>query len=346
MRNLVFCLVLLSFVGIVRAEEGSSSDQTSQQMSQSAAILTGGTTGETRKIPFGGTVILEQSLGVGTFVADQYARTPYYSWLLSIRPRYYITKQLFAELRFDLSQELTTSYGTTTTKKYQVMPSDTLLTVKYSNLYTIPKAKINFSPFIRITAPTSYESAYRDLYLALALGFDLTRTFGPIFLDYTIRASKSFNKYTVATVKVDKSKPVAVARVKGNEELAGNLIATGSNNVEWSLYNSILGSWMINDKWSVSLWFAILNSWTYNSYPKDEYSAPQAKAGRGQRDYVFSQIDVTFQPWAYVGFSAGISTAYLPPKTQDNRSFRFPFFDYSSPANNYTTFYLDVFATY
>jgi hypothetical protein len=328
-----------------KPEAVKTTDKKDDEVPDSVAVLTGGTSGGERKSPFGGLVILEQDLGIGTFVSDANARNPYYGWLLSIRPRYYFTKQLSAELRIDLQQELTNSYGTATTKKRQLMPSDTLLTVRYQNAYKEPYSGIAISPFIRLAAPTSYESAYRDLYIAAAAGFDLTRMLGPVFLDYTFRFNKNFNRYTIATVKSDKDAPIAVARTKGNEELAGNLIASGVNNMSFSVYNSLNATYIINDQWSVSLVFAILNSWTYNSFPKDDLAADAAKGGRGRKDTMYGTVDLSYQPWANVGFSLGLSSIQ-PPKTEDNKSFRFPFFDFRSEANNFTNIYFDVYATY
>jgi len=323
------------------AKGAAEAQKKKEEIPESVAILTGGTGAGERKGTFSMLGILEQQLGIGTFVDYEYARTPYYGWLLSLRPRYYITNQLSAELRFDITQELTTSYGTSTTYKRQVMPQDLLLTLRYQDVYKIPVVGIGISPFLRIGAPTSYESRYRNLYLSTALGFDLTKMLGPVYLDYTFRVNKNWNRTTVATV----TGPVAVARFRGAEDLGNGEVATGDNNVEWSIFNSLMATFILNDQWSISLQLAIANAWTYKSYPDDALKADYAKAGRGQRDKTYGTLDVSYQPFEHFGFSAGISSMQ-PAKTDDNKSFRFPFFDFRSEANNYTQFYLDVFATY
>lgn len=323
---------------------GGEAAPAAQEMPDSVALLTGGSAGGERAHAFGGFLLLEQQLGSGTFVKDAQARTPYYAWLLSIRPRYYFTSQLFAELRLDLQQELTTSYGTKTTKKRQLMPSDTFLTVKYQNVVKIPVADIGVSPFVRIGAPTSYESQFRNLYLSAAAGFDLTRLFGPVFLTYTFRFNKNFNKYTVATVPKDADRPVIAARSGGAEDLGGSL-ATGANNTSFSIYNSLMASVILSDEWTFTLQWAIANAWTYFAGPNDLYKAPDAKSGRGQRDVMYGVVDLTYQPWANVGFSLGLSTQQ-PVKTADNKTIRFPFWDIHTPGENNSVIYLDVFATY
>ncbi len=312
-------------------------------MPDSVAILTGSATGGKRKSPFGINATFEQSLGIGTFVADQYARNPYYGWSLDLRPRYYFTPKLFAELRFTLQGELTTSYQTSTTYKRQVMPSDLLLTLKYNNVATIPGIGVNFSPFIRLGAPTSYESRYRNLYLSTAAGFNLNRMFGNhVFLDYQFRFNKNWNRTAQPTI----SGTVALARFRGAEDVGGGEVINGDdNNISFSVFNALTGSFIINDQWSITLQLAIQNSWTYLSVPKDALSSQYAKAGRGQRDRTYGTLDLTYQPWEHFGFSLGL-TSQQPAKTADNKRFRFPFFDFSSEGNNYTNVYFDVFATY
>ena len=319
----------------------------SDELPSSVANQIGAPTGDVSKGRFGGTVTFEQSLGLGTFVADTYARNPYYGMLLSLRPRYYINKKMMLELNFSIQTEITSSYTTSTTKKHQFMPSDTYLTFRYSSLLKEKHTGITFSPYIRLGFPSSYESRFRDQYLSLAVAFDLADMLakGHLYLSYTFRFTKNFNKYTTATVSTNDDYPVAVARLKGNEELGANLIATGLQNTSFSIRDSLLASWLINPQWTLTFVFGIINSFTYSSYPKDKFAAAAAKSGRGQNDYTFGVIDLTYQPWKHYGFSLGVSS-YQPAKTADNKSFRFPFFDFSSEANNYTNFYFDVFATF
>jgi len=318
-----------------------------EELPASVANQIGAPTGDVSKGRFGGTVTFEQVLGLGTFVADTYARNAYYGMLLSMRPRYYINKKMMLELNFSIQTELTSSYTTSTTKKHQFMPSDTYLTFRYSGLLKEKYTGITFSPYIRLGFPSSYESRFRDQYLSMALAFDVTDMLakGHLYLGYTFRFTKNFNKYTTATVSTNDNYPVAVARLRGNEELGSNLIATGLQNTSFSVRNSIMASWLINPKWSLTFVLGIINSFTYNSYPKDQLASKYAKSGRGQRDSTFGVIDLTYQPWQHYGFSLGVSS-YQPAKTADNKSFRFPFFDFSSEANNFTNFYFDVFATF
>ena len=317
--------------------------QAASSVPSSVVILTGSSTGGKRKSNFGGIVALSQSLGLGTFVADQYARNPYYGWGLSLRPRYFITSKLFVELGFSIQGELTQSYQSSNTKKRQVMPSDLFLTLKYQDVYEIPVLKIRMSPSLRLGAPTSLESRYRNLYLSGAIGLDLSRTFGNHFLlHYNIRFNKNFNRTFTPTLGTD----VAVARFRGYEDAGGGEIINGvDNNTSFSVSNSLTAVGIINDQWSITLMLGIQNSWTYANIALDEFSSEYAKGGRGQRDSTVGTLDVSYQPFKHVGFSLGITSAQ-PAKTRDNKRIRFPFFDFSSEGNNFTQFYLDVYAMF
>ena len=337
-------LALSLFFGTARAQteraaasgsnEGDEHGE-EEDIPQSVQAQTGAGTGA-GGMRFGGIFILEQQLGSGTFVKDSYARNPYYAWLLSLRPRFYFTNHLFVELRVDLQQELTTSYATTTTKKRQLMPSDTLLTIRYQSAYKIPVLGISISPYFRIAAPTSYESQYRDLYLSVTPAFDLQKLIGPVLVTYIFRFTKNFNKYTVATVPKDVETPVSLARIGGAEDL-GSVIATGKNNISFSVFNALMLTYIINAEWSASLYWGVANAWTYKSYPEQ----PNAKGGRGQRDVMYGVVDISYQPWKHLGFSFGVYTKQ-PVKTNDNKTIRFPFYDIHTPGNNYTVWYLDV----
>jgi len=330
-------------------------DKGGEDIPDSIALLTGSSTGGARDIPFGGFLLLETQLGSGTFVSGN-SKTPFFAWLLSIRPRYYFTDQIFAELRIDLQQELTTSYVTSTTKKRQLMPSDTMLTVKWQNAASYERW-LMFSPYIRLGAPSSYESHYRGLYLSLAAGFDLTSILGPAVLSYSFRFNKNFNEYDRATVpkivdpetgkladETDALRPISVFRSGGAEDL-GSSIAIGVNNTSFSIFNSLMLSFLLSDEWTVTIQFALANAWTYANLPNDDQSGIGAKGGRGQKDLMYGVLDVTYQPFEHVGFSLGISTRQLP-KTQDNSSYNFPWWDYREPQLNNSVVYFDVFATY
>ncbi len=368
MRKALLCVAgaLLVFSTAVYAEDSSKTATKQEEKATSKtkekgkkgteasaaqAILAGESTTKGSGAHFGGIITFEQSLGLGTFVADEYARNPYYGWSFYFRPRYYINRKMYVELRWGFDVELTSSYtsassGAISNKKHQFMPSDVYLMYRYNSLLKEKHTGISFSPYVVLNFPASYFSRHQGLYLGSTFGFHLSDAVakGKLFLDYRFSFKKNFHKYTESLLSKSESYPIALARLGGNEDL-GEYIASGTDNTSFTFSNSFMISWSMTDKWSLTLLLGINNSFGYVSYPNDEFKAKAAKSGRPRSDTTQGVIDLTYQPWRHYGFSIGISS-YQPAKTANNKSIRFPFFDFISEANNFTNFYFDVFAVF
>lgn len=325
------------------ATDKAKADSMGQEMPEAVALMTGSAGNNSSKGKFSGSVALSQFLGIGTFVSDEYVRNSYYGYSLTIRPRYFLLDNLYMELTFSLQGELTESYQTSTTYPRQVMPSDLFLLIKGNNVSTIPVLGINFSPYLRLGAPTSYESQHRDMYLSIAPGFDLSRMFGKrVLINYGFR----FSYFWHGATNVKLNRDVALARIDGAEDAGGGVIYGDTVNPEFSVFNRLMTTFILNNEWSITLLLGIQNTFMNNVAPSlDEFSSEFADGGRGQSDSTMGVIDLSYQPFEHVGFSLGLSSSQ-PAKTADNKSFRFPFFDFSSEANNFTQVYFDVYASF
>lgn len=326
-----------------KAEEKPPVKDATADMPDSVSALTGGAVRD-EKSRFGGLFVFGQSLGLGTFISDSYARQPYYGWNITISPRLFILDNLWLQAAFTMQGELTQSYTSSNTYSRQFMPGDLFLTLK--GRVKIPVVKMDFLPYLRLGAPTSAESRTRDLFLSTAVGFDLTRLFGKhVLLGYTFRFNKNWNGSTNGIVPAGAS----LARLNGAEDAGSGQIYNGATlTSEFSVFNRLMASFIINDEWSISLILDIQNAWTYRgavSSSRDQYTSENAKTGRGQSDITAGTIDISYQPFKHVGFSLGM-TSTQPAFTADNKSLRFPFFDFSSEGNNFTQFYFEVQVTY
>ena len=324
-----------------KTEDGKAKASGKSDIPDAVKILTGQTTTQAR---FGGSFVFSQGLGLGTFVSNSYARQPYYGWAISMAPRVYLYKNLWLTMSFAMSGELSQSCPSGNTYPRVFMPSDLYLTLKYK--YSIPKIKVNLTPYFRVGAPTSAQSRARDLYLSTGLGFSLSRMFGKhVLLSYAFSYNKNWNGSTNALLPASSS----LIRLNGAEDAgSGQAYADGSLTTEMSIRNRLLASFIITDKWSISLLLAISNSWSYKgSLPTsaDEFTAENAKPGRAQSDSTSGVIDVSYQAWDHVGFSVGLASSQ-PAFTNDNKSLRFPFFDFVSEGSNFTQFYFDINVNY
>jgi len=326
--------------------EGEAAKQApANDVPDAVTALTGGAKSGADNERWGGSFSFSQSLGLGTFVADSFARQPYYGWSISLSPRVFLYKKdLWLSAAFSMSGELSQSYSSGNTYPRVFMPSDFFVSLRYK--YQIPVIKVNFQPWVRVGAPTSAESRARNLFLSTGFGFNLNRMFGKhVVLSYGFSFNKNWNGSTNAILPATSS----LVRLDGAEDAgSGQAYGAGSLTTELSIRNSLMASFIINDQWSITLMIAIGNSWSYQgALPSDpdQYTNENAKPGRAQSDSTSGVIDVSYQPWEHVGFSLGIASSQ-PAFTSDNKSLRFPFFDFSSEGNNFTQFYFDVNVTY
>ena len=131
-----------------------------------------------------------------------------------------------------------------------------------------------------------------------------------------------------------------------SEDLAGDVVAAGGVNSEFSLLNRITAVFSLPADLSLTFDFAYIQSWSYAWDNDDDLTVANADTGRNLNDISQAVIDVSWQsPVPNLIISSGVVTAQTP-KTANNDGFRFPFFDFIAPNSNSTTFYLDAIASF
>ncbi len=285
--------------------------------------------------------MLEAALGQGSFVANRYARNPYFIWAASLVPAYYPRPEITLSIYAKLAQELTDS--DVDNHPYQPIFADMQLRARY----TPPELPVlGISSFVEARAylPTSRLSLYETLVTGLMARLTLMRSFGPIVLAAGGYYRQNFHRYQSPVVEVSSRVPSLYARAGGVEDLRGSTIAIAGNNVSFATQAWLAISYVPLPALSITLLYGVSNAWTYRSYPKDERSSVHAKSGRGQRDTAWGGLDIWYRFTRRLSLSAGVFTA-ANPKTEDTQSFRFPFYDFNSTASNLTTFYLNLVVT-
>lgn len=295
---------------------------------------------EGRAIPFTLGFKLESAVGQGSFVADEYARNSEVGWGASIAPGYRPIKELMLSAYAKVTQELTDSEVDTQRQQLQLL--DVNLRGDYA-LGTIPEIDVKAATGLWLSLPTSRVSQYETLILGASARLVLGRQFGEHFsLDYLGIFRKNFHEYEGPVLDSSEGSPPPVfIRPGGPEDLGGSLVAVGANNISFYFYNLVAFTWAPVDEWAFDIAYGITNAFTYASHPKDELSSPYAEDGVGQRDSTVGSIDVSYTFDKRFTFNAGVQTQSTP-KTADNESFRFPFYDFEGTADNLTSFYIDV----
>lgn len=358
LRTATVLLMSLMFVASTAWAETETPQTNSKVPSVKKKDDTGGSTTITKtekkdprfnrsRFPVGGFITYENLMGLGTITSPDYAKK--WEMSLDIAPRFYIFDNLYIQARLILSKEITVSSQSTSTKKQQLLLSDTILTFRYNDIYTIPKALISITPYVDFLFPTSLASQHTDLYLSGRVGLILKRIFKlgstKLTLSYGFRFQKNFHKYTTSNITAG-TQNIPTSSLLLNPELSNSALVAGGNNVSFSVLNRLTASYSFLKRFYVMLDFYVINSWTYSSMPKDDLSSEFAKAGRGQRDSMFGAFEFGVNVFEgkilrSIDLALGVSTLQ-PVFTSDGRHLRFPFFDFvSSPSNN-TSIYFDV----
>lgn len=289
--------------------------------------------------PFTLNGMLEFGVGQGSFVPNRYARNPYVAWAASVVPAYYPIPQVTLSVSAKLAQEVTNS--DVDNEKQQPIFYDMQLRARYAP-GPIPVIGVISTVEARLILPTSKVSQFESLILGAQGRVLLMRDAGPVVFAYVGSYRKNFHRYTSPVV--DSDGPRIYSRAGGAEDLRGPNVAVPGNNVSFAFSNVLQVSYVPIGSFAISIYYGLSNARTYRGYPKDEYSSPHATSGRGRRDAGFGGLDFWYRIDQRFSLSAGAYTT-ATPRTEDNKSFRFPFYDFQSTANNLTLFYLSLTVT-
>jgi hypothetical protein len=291
--------------------------------------------------PWMGMVVIDNSVGLGTFVQGVDQRESYTLTVVASGGwKFDDHQQLWLQL--PVSQQIVQNYDSLTTTPNQILLGDTELRYFYNNIYK--NDDFSFSSYLWLAGGTSLSARYQSRLLSVRPGVKLAYKAGPATLMFESRFTKNFHQYTSPTV--DGGIGLAIARVGGSEDLAGDVVAVGGVNTEFSLYNRLTASFGLPADLALTVMYAYIQSWSYAWDNNDSFTAENADTGRNLSDVSQTVIDLSWQsPLPYLILSGGVITAQTP-KTANNDGFRFPFFDFEAPNSNSTTFYLDAIAVF
>jgi hypothetical protein len=205
---------------------------------------------------------------------------------------------------------------------------------------------LRFMGNLSFVIPTSTASQQTNLYTTVNPTLIVLQRFGNLTFQYVLDYSHNFNKYT-STV-YDPSEVDILSRNGGTEQLNDGLVASSGVLNEITLFNSFGVNYNFFDSFLFSIRFGFADFWTYDNgtiTEADEFTSPYADSSRGHGQSSFGVLRFTYNPSNYLSAAISMSTQQ-PWKTRDNQGYRFPFFDFESPANNFTNFNLVVTAFY
>ncbi|MEE2779814.1 MAG: hypothetical protein VYE15_04765 [Myxococcota bacterium] len=298
--------------------------------------------------PWGGSVLLETSLGRGAFTTDDVMQNTLWNLFLSARPRYTLNEERgwSVSARFDMDMNLMEGWNSGSTRPQQVRPGDVRLATDYERLGAIDALGLTVSGGASVSLPTSYLSQHSGKILGLRI--DTGLSWEPVSwmsVGYTAAFGKNLNRFTNATLDTSEFSRAPVSRAGGAEEVAEGLVAAAGGLTSFFVDHALGVSFSFLDDFGASATWELVHSFTYQGFPLDELSSPHASAGRGQADTSYGTLEVTWQPLENLGLAVG-SLVAQEPRPLDNTGFRFPLWDMSNGADNRQVFYLDVIGSF
>lgn len=314
--------------------------------------------------PWGVTASISTLVGQGTFaspsndtewageVDDGSGAWNRWNMVYSITPSYQL-----GDFSFDLTltwvQWLTSGGGIRTTsvagganEPYEFRFQDPSLSVGWKS-YTHDGVGVTLTPSASIRLPGDAISRNNTLLADIGAGVTATRSF---FDDLTLSASLSgsrwFHRYTSPVLDVDEvGIDNVLYRPGGAEDLEPGRVAVDGYNLQYRLSPVGSASFSMTDSLSASISYGIHNYWTYNVERDESLDGEHVRDGRGFSQTAASSVSFSYAATDMLTMALNFNTIQTP-KTADNKSYRFPFWNFSNPASNSSGVQFSVQGTY
>lgn len=211
--------------------------------------------------------------------------------------------------------------------------------------------KINVTPSLGASIPLTFGSIHASTITTLSANLNAMRSFGGLQVRLGLGGSRGLH-FNPANVVSPSDTRDAQGRLIYICRTAESFCGSAGMNTAWSASTSLSTAYGITDLLWVGGGINAVKTWAYavtdevdEFTPKavDSNGNPVARTGMGQSDFMTGFVWASYALNNKFSLGGSIGTS-SPPKTADNRNFRFPFFDLVSPANNFTQFSLSLSA--
>jgi hypothetical protein len=296
-------------------------------------------------IAFGGSLLVETALGRGVFISDTVTQRPHMNLLLSLRPKLTLLPayDLSLRVRLDMDVNLLENYDSDRIAPHEPRLGDLQLAVSAGELFSLKPLNTTMNAIFWLSFPTSKESRFLTKVMGLHLETGVSiEPISWLSVSYTFHVTRNFHRYNVPLLDPSAFGRPPAARSGGAEQLAGGILVQGQAVTGWLLSNGLDVTFTPLKGLDILLTWGIVNAFRATSYPADDaLASPHAVGGPGRNDIMWGGIEVAYQVHDYFGVALGSWTEQAP-KTADNQSFRFPFWDTTSGAANRQVFYVSL----
>ncbi len=302
------------------------------------------------KFPLSGEVRMSPSMAAGTLTTNDYARRPGLDLILGYRVGLALPADFTLSVSQLITKNLVTNADSGAARPYDTVMGDIAVGMNWSLRHDDAQGKhvpvelpggFRLGAGLSLTLPTSRSSRYQNKYTALSPSLSLSRPrlfSGHLSLAYSVGVVKNFNRTTNAGI--ESSDGTALARPTG-PELLGTQVLTSSVNTSFAIRNLVSASASFDDHWSLSVMYLLLNNFKYYDAPCDQYTSIHATCGRGRSDTQVGIVSLGYDFDGHTSLSLNALTA-SPPFSADNKSYRFPLFDFRSTTDNYSSVSAEV----
>ncbi|RAL20967.1 hypothetical protein DL240_14955 [Lujinxingia litoralis] len=207
---------------------------------------------------------------------------------------------------------------------------------------------VSLRPSLSISLPTSRTSQVATMLLSSSLGLSASKTFFKrLTIGASLSGSRTFHRYTSPVIEIDDiGEENAIYRYDGSEAVAPGLFAVGGINTPYSLGTGLSASMSFPNKLSASVSYNLRTSWAYRVNESDEFSSQYecrglGCAGQGASGSISLGYPVT--DWLSASLSA---STFGGPRTPDQKSFVFPFWNFNGAATNQSSIGLGLSGSY
>lgn len=241
------------------------------------------------------------------------------------------------------------SAGGGSIRPYEGRFQDIELSASHEEGYTFDSIGVTLSPSANVTLPASKASRATTLITGTSLSLGVSKTFfDTLTLSYGLSGSRNFHQYTSPVVNIDEiGEENALYRVDGTEAIEpGRFMMPGRLNTQWGLSHSLSAMAMFGGKVMAMVNYSLMNSWSYaaGGYD-DEFSSQYQCKTRCSGQMAMGMINVNYILNETVSLSMGLSNAQSP-KTSDQRSYNFPFWNFSGAASNSSSISMGIMGSY
>ncbi|MFZ5472177.1 MAG: hypothetical protein ACOZIN_22325 [Myxococcota bacterium] len=301
--------------------------------------------------PFRMSVALDHSVGQGTFVnSDYYAQV---GGALVVGPSYSFKVRdykLSASARASLSWEYSLPDNL---NGRRIDYSDIRLGLKAPGLFTEKVTDISLGASFGALIPIHPKTWQASTITTLSANVDLSKKVNKFKFGLSLGMGRGIHGNAQKLVSHSDARDEQgnlLLLCRTDEEFCGTL----GTNTAWSLSSNLSASYQANDKLSFSAGFRLGTSFKYaivsevdEFTPKavDSNGNPVATTGMARSDNMIGSLGASYAVNDVFEVSAGMQTEG-PPKTMDNKNFRFPWFDFVSGADNLTAYSVAVTASF